>query len=288
MANLKDIRSRIKSVKSTRQITSAMKMVSAAKLRKAQNRVEQLRPYAEKLQQILSHVSKSMSGDKDFIYINERPVKKVLMVIITSNKGLCGSFNSKVVKQSLTFMKENYAETEVEVFTIGKKANDMMKKQPYKIVRSETDIFDDLSFDSVSGFADQFMSWFAESTYDKIFTVYNSFINTVTQEVKTEQYLPMVLESEEEDDETYDYIFEPDKDAITKELIPKSLRTQLFKDLLDSAAAEHGARMTAMHQATDNATELLEEITLQYNKARQTAITNELLEITSGADALKG
>ncbi|MDA3820768.1 MAG: ATP synthase F1 subunit gamma [Candidatus Delongbacteria bacterium] len=288
MANLKDIRSRIKSVKSTRQITSAMKMVSAAKLRKAQNRVEQLRPYAEKLQQILSHVSNSMSGDKDFIYINERPVKKVLMVIITSNKGLCGSFNSKVVKQSLTFMKENYAETEVEVFTIGKKANDMMKKQPYKIVRSETDIFDDLSFDSVSGFADQFMSWFAESTYDKIFTVYNSFINTVTQEVKTEQYLPMVLESEEEDDETYDYIFEPDKDAITKELIPKSLRTQLFKDLLDSAAAEHGARMTAMHQATDNATELLEEITLQYNKARQTAITNELLEITSGADALKG
>lgn len=288
MANLKDIRTRIKSVKSTRQITSAMKMVSAAKLRKAQNRVEQLRPYAEKLQQILSHVSKSMSGNKDFIFIKERPVKKVLMVIITSNKGLCGSFNSKVIKQSLAFIKEKYSDTEVEVFTIGKKANDMMKKQPYKIVRSETDIFDNLSFDSVSAFADQYMSWFAEGTYDKIFTVYNSFINTVTQEVKTEQYLPMVLESDEENDETYDYIFEPDKDAITKELIPKSLRTQLFKDLIDSFAAEHGARMTAMHQATDNATELLEEITLQYNKARQAAITSELLEITSGADALKG
>ncbi|MEA3448594.1 MAG: ATP synthase F1 subunit gamma [Bacteroidota bacterium] len=288
MANLKDIRTRIKSVKSTRQITSAMKMVSAAKLRKAQNRVEQLRPYAEKLQQILSHVSKSMSGNKDFIFIKERPVKKVLMVIITSNKGLCGSFNSKVIKQSLAFIKEKYSDTEIEVFTIGKKANDMMKKQPYKIVRSETDIFDNLSFDSVSAFADQYMSWFAEGTYDKIFTVYNSFINTVTQEVKTEQYLPMVLESDEENDETYDYIFEPDKDAITKELIPKSLRTQLFKDLIDSFAAEHGARMTAMHQATDNATELLEEITLQYNKARQAAITSELLEITSGADALKG
>jgi F-type H+-transporting ATPase subunit gamma len=288
MANLKDIRTRIKSVKSTRQITSAMKMVSAAKLRKAQNRIEQLRPYAEKLQQILSHVSKSMSDDKDFIYVKEREVKKVLMVIITSNKGLCGSFNSNVVKKSLAFISEHYSDAEVEVITIGKKANDMMKKQQYKIVQSETDIFDKLNFNEVTEFADQFMAWFADGTYDKIFTVYNSFINTVTQEVKTEQYLPMVLESGEDDEETYDYIFEPDKDTITKELIPKSLRTQLFKDILDSFAAEHGARMTAMHQATDNATELLDEITLQYNKARQAAITNELLEITSGADAMRG
>ncbi|MGC9330938.1 MAG: ATP synthase F1 subunit gamma [Bacteroidales bacterium] len=288
MANLKDIRIRIKSVKSTRQITSAMKMVSAAKLRKAQKRIEQLRPYAEKLEQILSYVSKSMSDDKDFIYIKEREVKKILMVIITSNKGLCGSFNSNVVKKSMAFIKENYAKTEVEVIAIGKKANNMMKKQPYKIVRSEYDVFDNLSFTAVTEFADQFMSWFADGTYDKIFTVYNTFINTVTQEVKIEQYLPMVMESDEDDEETHDYIFEPNKDAITKELIPKSLKTQLFKDLLDSFAAEHGARMTAMHQATDNATELLEEITLQYNKARQAAITNELLEITSGADALKG
>ncbi|MFO7790659.1 MAG: ATP synthase F1 subunit gamma [Bacteroidales bacterium] len=287
MANLKEIRNRIKSVKSTRQITSAMKMVSAAKLRKAQNRIEQLRPYAEKLQQILSYVSQSMADDKDFEFIKERPVKKVLLVLIASNKGLCGSFNANVIKKAVAEIKNNYNDVEIDVITIGKKTHDIFKKHPYNIVKSDNEIFDNLSFNNVTELADQFMGWFTDGTYDKILFVYNTFINTVTQNTITEQFLPMQLETNEDDD-TYDYILEPDKEAITKELIPKALRTQMFKDLMDSVAAEHGARMTAMQQATDNATELLDEITLQYNKARQASITNELLEITSGADALKG
>ncbi|MGM0650362.1 MAG: ATP synthase F1 subunit gamma [Bacteroidota bacterium] len=287
MANLKEIRNRIKSVKSTRQITSAMKMVSAAKLRKAQNRIEQLRPYAEKLQQILSYVSQSMADDKDFVFIKERPVKKVLLVLIASNKGLCGSFNANVIKKAVAEIKNNYNDVEIDVITIGKKTHDIFKKHPYNIVKSDNEIFDNLSFNNVTELADQFMGWFTDGTYDKILFVYNTFINTVTQNTITEQFLPMQLETNEDDD-TYDYILEPDKEAITKELIPKALRTQMFKDLMDSVAAEHGARMTAMQQATDNATELLDEITLQYNKARQASITNELLEITSGADALKG
>jgi F-type H+-transporting ATPase subunit gamma len=286
MANLKDIRSRISSVKSTRQITSAMKMVSAAKLRKAQNRIEQLRPYADQLKHILSYVGQNMAEDKDFAYTRQRTVKNVLIVMVSSNKGLCGSFNANIVKQTLSEISESYKGANVEVFAIGSKAAEISKKYKFNIIKTETEIFDDMSFDRISEIASGLMEDFVSEKYDKIICIYNSFVNAATQRIKSEQFLPVEISEEEE--ESSNYIFEPDKSTITEDLIPRSLKTQFYKALLDSNASEHGARMTSMQNATDNATDLLEEITLQYNKARQAAITNEILEIVSGANALKG
>ncbi|HKK67197.1 MAG TPA: ATP synthase F1 subunit gamma [Bacteroidales bacterium] len=286
MANLKEIRSRISSVKSTRQITSAMKMVSAAKLRKAQNRIEQLRPYADQLKHILSYVGQSMAEDKDFVYSRQRPVKNVMIVMISSNKGLCGSFNANVVKRTISEIQDSYQDANVDIFAIGSKAAEISKKHNFNIVKKETEIFDELSFETASEIAGNLMRDFVNEKYDKIICIYNSFVNAAAQRLKAERFLP--VEISEEEKESSNYIFEPDKSTITRDLIPRSLKTQFFKALLDSNASEHGARMTSMQQATDNATDLLEDITLQYNKARQSAITNEILEIVSGANALKG
>ncbi|MEA1873763.1 MAG: ATP synthase F1 subunit gamma [Bacteroidota bacterium] len=285
MANLKEIRTRITSVKSTRQITSAMKLVSAAKLKKAQNKVIQLRPYADKLHFIIGQIAPSLADDKHFKLIQSRPIEKVLVVIIASNRGLCGAFNANSVKAAMAFIKENYDEKTVDLMCVGRKAADIAKKYPYTIVRKETEIFDDLNFDTASEMANDLISEFENGEYDAIRIVYNSFKNAATQELMTEPFLPLEMNTDEEQ-ELKDYIFEPEKQAIGRDLVPKMLKIQFFKALIDSNAAEHGARMTAMHQATDNATDLLHELTLQYNKARQSAITNEILEITSGADAL--
>jgi len=285
MANLKEIRTRITSVKSTRQITSAMKLVSAAKLRKAQNKVTQLRPYADKLHFIIDQIAPSLAEDKHFKLIQTRPIEKVLIVIITSNRGLCGAFNANAVKSAMAFIKENYDDKAVELMCIGRKAADIAKKYPYTIVRKETEIFDNLTFEAASELANDLISEFENGKYDAIRVVYNSFKNAATQEIMAESFLPLEMKADESQ-ETRDYIFEPAKIEIGRELVPKMLKIQLFKALLDSNAAEHGARMTAMHQATDNATDLLHELTLQYNKARQAAITNEIMEIVSGAEAL--
>lgn len=285
MANLKEIRTRISSVKSTRQITSAMKLVSAAKLKKAQKRIENLRPYAEQLQHILSFVGNSITEDDNIVYLKERPVKKILIVMIASNKGLCGGFNANVTKKTVKEIENNYNNCEIEIFSIGSKGAEIFKKEKYNIVEKRTEIFDDLTYDNANEISSLLMNWFAEGKYDKIITVYNQFINAATQRVQADQFLPLKLEQDE--DEVTDYIFEPDKLSITQDLIPKSLKTEFYRTLLDSNAAEHGARMTAMHQATDNASELIGELNLQYNKARQATITNEILEITSGANALK-
>lgn len=286
MANLKEIRTRIGSVKSTRQITSAMKLVSAAKLRKSQDRITQLKPYAEQLQNIMSSVGNTLSGNEDFTLVQKRPISKVLMVMVSSNRGLCGAFNSNVVKKTMTEIQEKYPDKEVHLMCVGKKAADISKKFGYEIVKKENQIFDDLNFEKASILSEQLMKWYETGEYDAIQIIYNSFKNSATQVLRVEEYLPLVIE-ENQDNNVSDYIFEPGEDEISKELVPKALKTQFFKALLDSNAAENGARMTAMHLATDNATELIQELTLQFNKARQSAITNEILEITSGAEALK-
>jgi F-type H+-transporting ATPase subunit gamma len=286
MANLKEIRTRIGSVKSTRQITSAMKLVSAAKLRKSQDRITQLKPYAEQLQNIMSSVGHTLSENEDFTLVQKRPISKVLMVMVSSNRGLCGAFNSNVVKKTMSEIKEKYPNTEVHLMCVGKKAADISKKFGYEIVKKENEIFDDLNFENASILSEQLMKWYETGEYDAIQIIYNSFKNSATQILKVEEFLPLVIE-ESKDNNVSDYIFEPGEIEISKELVPKALKTQFFKALLDSNAAENGARMTAMHLATDNATELIQELTLQFNKARQSAITNEILEITSGAEALK-
>ena len=291
MAGLKEIRTRISSVKSTRQITSAMKMISAARLKKAQDKVIQIRPYANKLKDVISEVSSSLDKNHSGIYNQIRPIKKVLIVLITSNRGLCGGFNANILKNAITHIEENYTDLVnndgVKFFCIGKKANEFIAKLEYEIVKSGDNIFDDLSFENTNKFSKYIMNEFAAENYDKVEIIYNSFKNAAVQIQKVEQYLPMEI-NVEDDTIPSDYIFEPNIENIIEEIIPKSLRIQLFKDILDSNAAEHGARMTAMHQATDNASELINELTLQYNQARQAAITNEILEITSGANALKG
>ena len=290
MANLKEIRTRIQSVSSTIQITSAMKMVSAAKLKRAQDAVTQMRPYANKMRDILSNLSTSMEGDADSPYMQVREGNKVLVVPITSNRGLCGAFNANVNKRVRNLVQEDFKDAEVEIFPIGKKALDFFKKTPF-ITGNEAlplntyEVFDDLNFENVSDIAQKIMDQYAEGKYDKVVLVYNQFKNAAVQILQTEQFLP-VLPPEEMEGESSDYIFEPDKSTIIEEIIPKSLRIQLYKAILDSHASEHGARMTAMHKATDNGTELNKELKLQYNKARQAAITGEILEIVAGAEAL--
>jgi len=286
MANLKEIRGRISSISSTMQITSAMKMVSAAKLKKAQDAIVMLRPYSEKLQEIIENVSAASDADSISEFAIEREVKKVLFITVTSNRGLAGAFNSSVIKEmNLQFSANNSVET--EVLTIGKKAFDAMRKNK-TVYENHSSLFDNLSFDHVSNMTEKVMLDFKAGKFDKVYVVYNKFINAATQEVVTEQVLPIAVSAEKASlDVNVDYIFEPGREEILKTLIPKSIKTQIFKAVLDSVASEHGARMTAMHKATDNAEALRNDLKIFYNKARQAAITNEILEIVSGAEALK-
>ncbi|WP_127136101.1 ATP synthase F1 subunit gamma [Flagellimonas oceanensis] len=284
MANLKEIRNRISSISSTMQITSAMKMVSAAKLKKAQDAITAMRPYSDKLTELLQGLSASLEGDGGSEYADKRPVNKVLVVAITSNRGLCGGFNSNIIKQSNNLVSNTYPGKQVDFYTIGKKGNDILRKR-HTILGDQSKVYDDLTFEHVAEIAELLMRLFTKGDYDKIELVYNKFKNAATQIVMTEQFLPIVG-AEGDEAIAADYIFEPSKVEIVKELIPKSLKTQLFKAIRDSFASEHGARMTAMHKATDNAAELRDELKLTYNKARQAAITNEILEIVGGAEAL--
>lgn len=286
MANLKEIRNRIASVSSTMQITSAMKMVSAAKLKKAQSAITQMRPYSNKLSELLQSLSGTLSVESGGVYADQREVSNVLFVVITSNRGLCGAFNSQVVKMTLQFIEENYKDKNVTFLTIGKKGNDILSKS-YKIVQNQSVIYEDLTFENGAKIASFLMESFANKTYDKIHIGYNIFKNAANQIPTIEQFLPIVP-AEGSVNDNLDYIFEPSKNEIVLELIPKSLKMQLYKAIRDSFAAEHGARMTAMHKATDNANDLKNELKLNYNKARQAAITNEILEIVGGAEALNG
>ena len=284
MANLKEIRNRISSVSSTMQITSAMKMVSAAKLKKAQDAITAMRPYSDKLTQMLVNLSSSV--DFENVYLIPRKVKNKLIVCITSNRGLCGAFNSNVIKKCTEIA--NSSDESVSFLCIGKKGADILSKN-YNVVQTNNEIFDDLTFENISAIAEKLMSMFLNKEFDSVQIVYNKFKNAATQIVIQEQYLPIENnDSENDQKESSDYIFEPSQVEIISELIPKSLKTQLYKSIRDSYASEHGARMTAMHKATDNATELRDQLKLTYNKARQAAITNEILEIVGGAEALNG
>jgi F-type H+-transporting ATPase subunit gamma len=299
MANLKEIRTRIASVQSTKQITSAMKMVSAAKLKKAQDAIMQLRPYADKLHEILSRLNGNIDSS-DNTYGIERNARNVLIVLVTSNRGLCGSFNSNAIKMALTLAHEKYGNLlrndKVKFIAIGKKGHDYLKSRNYSIIGNHSYLFEKLTFTKVADVADSVMNLYVGGQFDRVFLIYNQFKNAGVQILTQEQFLPIVKEKKETHSEASskvismqtDYIYEPSQELIVKNLIPKSLKIQFFKALLDSCASEHGARMTAMHKATDNATDLVRELTLNYNKARQAAITNEILEIVSGAEALKG
>jgi len=284
MANLKEIRNRIASVSSTMQITSAMKMVSAAKLKKAQDAITAMRPYANKLTELLQNLSATLDADSGSKYSEQRDIKNVLIVAITSNRGLCGAFNSNIIKQA-NVVAERY-DANVSVVAIGKKANDALSKN-LEIVSNQSAVYDDLTFDNVAAIAEMLMEQFESKAVDKIEVIYNKFKNAATQEIMTEQFLP-IEPLEGDTNANLDYIFEPSKEEIVETLIPKSLKTQLYKSIRDSFASEHGARMTAMHKATDNATELRDQLKLTYNKARQASITNEILEIVGGAEALNG
>jgi F-type H+-transporting ATPase subunit gamma len=290
MANLKEIRNRITSVGSTMQITSAMKMVSAAKLKRAQDAVTQMRPYAGKLKEILENLSATLDLSEN-AYSEQREVKNVLLVGITSNRGLCGGFNNNIIKRVGVLIHEDYKDANVQVLSIGKKIRDVYKRTEFnysndKIEQME-DVYADLRFDVVAQLAEEIIQQFHNNSFDKIVLVYNRFINAASQSIESEQFLPIVPTANEGAN-AGDYLFEPSKMEIVEDLIPKSLKLQLFKAIRDSFAAEHGARMTAMHKATDNANELQKSLKLSYNKARQAAITNEILEIVGGAEALNG
>ena len=284
MANLKEIRNRITSIGSTMQITSAMKMVSAAKLKKAQDAIVAMRPYSSKLTELLQNLSATLDSDSGGSYSTQREVSKVLLVVVTSNRGLCGGFNSSITKEVVKTIEEKYANNSVDIFAIGKKGTSLAKQ--HKVIDTRNDIFDDLSFDNVAVIAQKLMDLFVDGSYDKIELVYNQFKNAATQIPQVEQFLPIKPIEGGEAITNSDYIFEPSKEEIVDALIPKSLKTQLYKAIRDSFASEHGARMTAMHKATDNAKDLRDDLLLTYNKARQAAITNEILEIVGGAEAL--
>jgi F-type H+-transporting ATPase subunit gamma len=290
MANLKEIRLRITSVNSTMQITSAMKMVSAAKLKRAQDAVTRMRPYSVKLQEILANVSSTLDGNEGK-FSQQRDVKNVLIVAITSNRGLCGGFNNNIIKEIRTSLRGEYANANVKILSLGKKAGDAYRKTSHHFTEGFGEnphtIFDALTFENASKIAQTIMDQFEQGKWDKVVVVYNSFKNAAVQMVQNEQFLP-VKPIEGGSTAKVDYIYEPNKEQILEDLIPRSLKVQLFKALLDSNASEHGARMTAMHKATDNAGALVKELKITYNKARQASITNEILEIVAGADALKG
>ena len=285
MPNLKEIRSRITSVGSTMQITSAMKMVSAAKLKRAQDAITQMRPYSNKLTDLLQSLSSSLDGSENNQYSDSREVKKLLIVSITSNRGLCGGFNSYIIKSVKNIIEKQNNNSDVEILSIGKKSSEHFTKNGYKMFSVHDEVYNDLTFENISKIAETIINKFLSKEFDRVVLVYNQFKNAATQIIMNENYLP-IDNTAKEKTQTADYIFEPNQTEIVKELIPKSLKTQLFKAVLDSHAAEHGARMTAMHKATDNAAELKKELTLTYNKARQAAITGEILEIVGGAEAL--
>ena len=291
MANLKEIRTRISSITSTRQITSAMKMVSAAKLKRAQDHITQLRPYSEKLSQILENISSGLSGS-DSIYTKAGDGNNVLIVAISSNRGLCGAFNANIIKQTKILIEDTYKGKSITLLTAGKKVTEAFKHTEYALhgttlPRNLDYIFDELTFENVSKITETLMDVYSHHQFDKVVIVYNQFKNAAVQNVMVEQLLPVVVE-ESNNESNSDYIFEPTQSDIIDNLIPKALKIQMFKSILDSNASEHGARMTAMHKATDNAGELLDDLTLTYNQARQAAITNEILEIVGGAEALNG
>ncbi|HRS19022.1 MAG TPA: ATP synthase F1 subunit gamma [Bacteroidales bacterium] len=296
MAGIKEIRTRIASVNNTQKITSAMKMVSAAKLRKAQQAVQQMRPYSEKLQEILTNVSADSDANQENIYGKARREERILIVAIASNGGLCGGFNSNIGKTTISLIQNEFAvqhaKKQVYIYAVGKKVRDMLKSKGFEPTKSFVDIYDNLSYENVAKLSETIMHEFVSGTYDKVLLVYNSFKNAATQIITTKQFLPIeapqtiALQSVKKFN--YDYIFEPTKEYIITELIPRSLKIQFYSAMLDSFASEHGARMTAMHKATDNAGELLKSLRIDYNKARQASITNEILEIVSGANALKG
>lgn len=285
MANLKEIRGRISSISSTMQITRAMKMVSAAKLKKAQDAIVMLRPYSEKLQEIIQNVNSSSDPDQVSVYAQKREVKRVLFIAVTSNRGLAGAFNSSIVKE-LNIQFQNNSQYEIEVLTIGKKVFDAVRKNR-TVFSNESAVYDNLTFDRVANVTEGVMKSFRDGKFDEVYLIYNKFVNAATQEVTAEQLLPISMPETEKSAVETDYIFEPNKNEILDNLIPKSIKTQVFKAVLDSVASEHGARMTAMHKATDNAQALKNDLVIFYNKARQAAITNEILEIVSGAEALK-
>ena len=287
MANLKEIRARISSVGSTMQITSAMKMVSAAKLKRAQDAILQMRPYSDKLTELLNNLISSIDSSENNVYTKKRKIKNVLLVTITSNRGLCGGFNSFIIKQTKTLIKNEYKNTNVSILSIGKKSSEHFAKNSFNVVGTYDELLSDITYDGTCEIAEKIMTEFVDGKYDKIVLVYNQFKNAATQIVMSENFLPL-KKGEKTQERPFNYIFEPNQESIVEELIPRSLKTQLFKAVLDSNASEHGARMTAMHKATDNASELKKELTLTYNKARQAAITGEILEIVGGAEALKG
>ncbi len=285
MANLKEIRGRISTISSTMQITRAMKMVSAAKLKKAQDAIVMLRPYSEKLQELIQNVNSSSDPDQISVYAQKREVKRILFIAVTSNRGLAGAFNSSIVKE-LNIQFQNNSQYEIEVLPVGKKAFDAVRRNR-TVYSNGSSVFDNLNFDSVAHIAEGVMTSFKEGKFDEVYLIYNKFVNAATQEVTTEQLLPISMPETTEPQVETDYIFEPNRTEILDNLIPKSIKTQVFKAILDSVASEHGARMTAMHKATDNAQALKNDLVIFYNKARQAAITNEILEIVSGAEALK-
>ncbi|WP_300672247.1 ATP synthase F1 subunit gamma [Soonwooa sp.] len=284
MANLKEIRGRITSISSTMQITSAMKMVSAAKLKKAQDAIVMLRPYSEKLQEIIENVSSSSDSENVSEYAVAREVKNVLYIVVTSNRGLAGAFNSSVIKELNHQLSINQNHN-VEIITVGKKVYDAVRRNR-TVFENHSNLFDNLSFENVAKMTQKIMDEYKTGKFDKVCLVYNRFINAATQEVVTEQVLPIAM-PEKTSEINVDYVFEPGRQEILETLIPKSIKTQVYKGILDSVASEHGARMTAMHKATDNAEALRNDLKIFYNKARQAAITNEILEIVSGAEALK-
>ena len=294
MANLKAIRIRIGSVKSTKQITSAMKMVSAAKLRKAQDKIVRLRPYVNKLQEILAGLTQSFAEREiENIYARISQPEKILMVVITSNRGLCGAFNANVIKEARKVVSEKYLDQfnngNVTFLTIGRKGYDYIRKQKLKMLPERNALLNDLAFDNVAVVAGEIMKSFVKGEYDRVEIIYNHFKNAAVQIITDEQFLPLEsISTGKKHAAPVDYIYEPTEEEIVRELIPKSLKIQFYKAVLDSFVAEHGARMTAMHKATDNATQMIKDLTLQYNKARQAAITNQILEVVSGAEALKG
>jgi F-type H+-transporting ATPase subunit gamma len=288
MANLKEIKNRITSISSTMQITSAMKMVSAAKLKRAQDAITQMKPYSNKLQEILGNLSATLDLSEN-AFAEVREESNVLILAISSNRGLCGGFNNNVLKQVNQLISKEYKGSNVNILCFGKKITDSFRRSPLRIENDTVgvnDIFSNLTFTNAAEITENVIKLFLDRKFDKVVVVYNSFVNASVQDVKAEQLLPIVATVSEDTAVSNDYIFEPSKSEIVEELIPKSLKTQFFKALLDSHASEHGARMTAMHKATDNAKELKRSLTLSYNKARQAAITNEILEIVGGAEAL--
>lgn len=292
MANLKEIRNRIDSVNSTKQITSAMKLVAASKLRKAQNAIVAMRPYSLRFEEIMRDVTSTLGEGDVSPYSEQRPIKNVLIVILASNRGLCGAYNSNTIKEALARIESHYgalnASGNLAIITVGRRVSEYFQKRKYNVVGTYDEYSENPQFKDVSQLATQFMADFISKKYDAIELVYNQFVNAATQRLQTERLLPIQKEEHVESETTADYIFQPDQASILQEMIPKTLKIQLFKAFLDSAASEQGSRMTAMHQATDNASDMLKELKLHYNKARQATITNEIIEIVSGAEALNG